>query len=161
MNEQIRKMARLIFDFDEVENNEMKIAKWLYDNGCRIINEDEIYMSKEEWKHRAYENAMQNELCKKCRDMIAKETVPVAMYELAKAFHDEKCAEFELLSYQYNKLKDEKNEKIASEIADYIAQARKETAEKFYNLSEEFGGGIAYWHQFRKLAKQLGVEVEE
>ena len=84
MNNQIQEIARLIFDFDEVENNEMKIAKWLYDNGCRIINEDEIYMSKEEWEQRAYINAIQNELCKKCRDMIAKETVPVVMYEQAR-----------------------------------------------------------------------------
>ena len=48
MNKQIEKIARLIFDFDEIENNEIKIAKWLYDNGCRIINEDEVVISKEE-----------------------------------------------------------------------------------------------------------------
>lgn len=119
MNKQIGEMARLIFDFDEVENNEMKIAKWLYDNGCRIIHEDEIYMTKEEWEQRAYTNAMQNDLCQKCQDRIAKETVPIAMYDLAKAFHDEKCAEFEKLCYDYYKLKDELNN-VAKEILDKV-----------------------------------------
>lgn len=141
MNNQIQEIARLIFDFDEVENNEMKIAKWLYDNGCRIIHEDEIYMSKEEWNYMATNNAMQNELCQKCRDRIAKETVPIAMYELAKAFHDEKCAEFEKLCYDYHKLKDTMNEKIASEIADYIVKARKETAREILDeVSKHYGG---------------------
>lgn len=117
MNKQIGEMARLIFDFDEVENNEMKIAKWLYDNGCRIIHEDEIYMSKEEWEQRAYVNAMQNELCQKCQDRIAKETVPVVMYEQARKemadiakdyqemakFYDEKCEEYEQLKKHLTK----------------------------------------------------------
>lgn len=39
--------------------------------------------------------------------------------------------------------------------------ARKETAQEFYNLSEEKGGGVAFYNAVRKLAKELGAEVEE
>jgi hypothetical protein len=36
----------------------------------------------------------------------------------------------------------------------------KETAQKFYNLSEEWGGGVTFYKKARALAKQYGVEVE-
>lgn len=53
------------------------------------------------------------------REELDKKYVSISMYELAKAFHNEKCAEFEKLCYDYNKLKTEQE------------QARKETAENF------------------------------
>ena len=41
------------------------------------------------------------------------------------------------------------------------ARARKETAQKFYDLSEKHGGGVVFYQQARKLAKQCGVEVKD
>lgn len=73
------------------------------------------------------------------KEEINKKYVSVEMYELAKAFHNEKCAEFEKLCYDYLKLKDIINEKIASEIADYVAKTRKETAVVF---AEKLENGI-------------------
>jgi predicted nucleotidyltransferase len=61
------------------------------------------------------------------REELEKKTVPIEMYDLAKAFHDEKCAEFEKLCYDYNKLKRDFEYNLVQE----RKQTRKETAEKF------------------------------
>lgn len=39
-------------------------------------------------------------------------------------------------------------------------QAQKELAQKFYELSEEWGGGVAFYKQARKLCKECGVDIE-
>jgi len=73
--------------------------------------------------------------------------------------------------------KDEENEKIASEIADYIAQTRKETAEKFAReIIKEFSETvnkpdgteekITDWADLHesdvwKIAEQFGVNLGE
>lgn len=115
-------------------------AKSILDKGYRKINENEIIISKEE---------------------LNKNYVSVKMYELSKAFHDVKCAEFEKLCYDYHKLQhkiDENNEKIANEIADYIAQARKETAREIlsmYSLSDTFSSFQ------NKVCEKYGVDLGE
>lgn len=38
--------------------------------------------------------------------------------------------------------------------------ARKETAREFFDLSEQCGGGVAFWKRARALAKRYGVEVK-
>lgn len=45
------------------------------------------------------------------KEELNKNYISIKMYELAKAFHDEKCAEFEKLCYDYHKLKRELEEK--------------------------------------------------
>lgn len=56
------------------------------------------------------------------------------------------------------------NEKIASEIADYVAKARKETAEKFYKDIHDIikkSDGFLCEEVLRITAKQFGVEIKE
>ena len=43
-------------------------------------------------------------------------------------------------------------------LKDELIIARKETVKEFYNLSEEKGGGVAFYNAVRKLAKQYGIE---
>jgi hypothetical protein len=59
-------------------------------------------------------------------DKFSPKYIPRSMYDLSKAFHDEKCAEYDLLLYQYNKLKayveaspDEKIKQLQEEVAKY------------------------------------------
>lgn len=91
------------------------------------------------------------------REELNKKYISVEMYELAKAFHDEKCAEFEKLCYDYHKLQDTINEKIASKIADYVAQARKETAREILERGKYcMPSGLREW-----IEKQYGVDLGE
>lgn len=90
------------------------------------------------------------------REEFENNYVTVQMYELAKAFHDEKCAEFEKLCYDYNKLKNQ------------LDQASKEKSEKiFKRVFEEFSifndKEEILIYQIRDIlkyvAKQFGVEI--
>ena len=64
------------------------------------------------------------------------------MYDLSKAFHDEKCAEYDLLLYQYNKLKayveanpDEKVKQLQDELVKY-----KRRCELIYDIGCDYDG---------------------
>lgn len=80
--------------------NTRDIAEGVYE----LIAENKVVLTKEE---------------------LDKKYVSMDMYELAKAFHDEKCAEFEQLCYDYYKLKAE------------LEQAYKTAAEKFAKMLKE------------------------
>ena len=41
-----------------------------------------------------------------------------------------------------------------------IKQARKEMAQEFFDLSEEWGGGVVFYQKVRALAKQYGVKIK-
>lgn len=67
-----------------------------------------------------------------------------AEYDLAKALHDEKCAEFDKLCYDYWKLKAEKAEyekPIDKFIKDREAKAVKKFADKLKGKLQDFGDG--------------------
>lgn len=162
-------------------------ANYLIDNlGYRKINDNEIVISKKDKQkllHEMYEQGRFDALAdldKSGKVVISKKElnkkyVSVEMYELAKAFHDEKCAEFEKLCYNYYKLRskiNDNNEKIASDIANLIAKERKETAEKIlkslmdkYIKREDFndnGYGAdesITMNDLLDLAEQFGVEI--
>jgi hypothetical protein len=64
------------------------------------------------------------------------------MYDLSKALHDEKCAEYDLLLYQYNKLKayvelnpEEKIKQLQEEVAKY-----KRRCELIYSIGCDYDG---------------------
>lgn len=90
------------------------IAEELYNADYRKIPEGSVVLSKEE---------------------LNKKYVPVAMYDLAKAFHDKKCAEFEKLCYDYEKLNQRLKDAQEFWKASYRTEqeARKETAKEIFN----------------------------
>jgi FAD/FMN-containing dehydrogenase len=84
------------------------------------------------------------------------------MYELAKAFHNEKCAEFEKLCYDYEKLKQQLKEaqEFWKATVRTEQEASKETAEKILNElyctpKEQIENKI------KELARFIGVEIKE
>lgn len=42
-----------------------------------------------------------------------------------------------------------------------IDNSKRELAQEFYNLSEEWGGGVAYYKKSRKLAEEYGAKSSE
>ena len=75
----------------------------MYDIGYRKIPDGAVVLTKEE---------------------LNDKDVMKEMYELANACHDEKCAELNLLSYQYHKLEQQ------------LIQARKETVKEICDFAE-------------------------
>lgn len=51
-------------------------------------------------------------------------------------------------------------DRLAAMLDEREKAARKETAREFFELSEECGGGVAFWKRARALAKRYGVEVD-
>lgn len=49
------------------------IAESIYNAGYCKPSQDVVVLTREEWEQRAYVNAMENELCKKCRAYIAEQ----------------------------------------------------------------------------------------
>ena len=47
------------------------LSEYLYNAGYRKIPENAVLLTREEWEQRAYVHAMENELCKKCRERVA------------------------------------------------------------------------------------------
>ena len=74
--------------------------------------------------------------------------------------------ELHALTYKYDKLLDDyrlckdANETIKQNYIILKRDTEQEVAKKFYDLSEEWGGGVAYWKKSRALAKEFGVEVK-
>lgn len=75
-------------------------------------------------------------------DKFSPKYIPRSMYDLSKAFHDEKCAEYDLLLHQYNKLKayveaspDEKIKQLQEEVAKY-----KRRCELIYDIGYDYDG---------------------
>lgn len=56
------------------------------------------------------------------KEELEKNYVSIKLYELSKAFHDEKCAEYFKLCYDYNKLKAQ------------VEQLNKEAIKKFVEI---------------------------
>ena len=75
-------------------------------------------------------------------DKFSPKYIPRSMYDLSKAFHDEKCVEYDLLLYQYNKLKayveanpDEKIKQLQDELSKY-----KRRCELIYDIGYDYDG---------------------
>ena len=156
MDKQIEEMARFIFDFDEVENNEIKIAKWLYDNGCHIINENEAVISKEEKRKLLkgmYEQGKFDALADLEKDgkvVISKE-------------------EYKRLKKQLKEMEKQRDEQayitedLIQEKHMWTEQARKEMVEEILKLAEEYNKGfISDFDNFiETLKEKYGVEIGE
>lgn len=75
-------------------------------------------------------------------DKFSSKYIPRSMYDLLKAFHDEKCAEYDLLLHQYNKLKayveldsDEKIKQLQEEAIKY-----RKCCELIYDIGCDYDG---------------------
>ena len=133
-------------------------AEKIFNAGYRKIDKDSVVLTKEE---------------------LNKKYVSVEMYELAKAFHDEKCAEFEKLCYDYEKLKQQLKEaqEFWKSTVRTEQEASKETAEKFYKKVRKLlkkvdiivdgdEGLVGYEESavdkgLTEIAKQYGVDIEK
>ena len=118
-------------------------AETLVDKNYQKVGEDEIVISKKDYE------ALLSEL-----------------HSLTKKDYEALLSELHSLTYKYDKLCDDyrlckdANETIKQNYIILKQDTEREVAQKFYALSENWGGGVAYWKQSRVLAKELGVEVK-
>lgn len=61
-----------IYPCDQKQPNEI-VAEHLVRKGWIKPDENVVVITREEWEHRAYVRAMENDLCKKCRERIGEE----------------------------------------------------------------------------------------
>ena len=117
----------------------------------------------------------ENKCCKlNCETTWAAETLVDKNYQkvgedeivISKKDYEALLSELHSLTYKYDKLCDDyrlckdANETIKQNYIILKQDTEREVAQKFYALSENWGGGVAYWKQSRVLAKELGVEVK-
>lgn len=67
------------------------------------------------------------------KEELDKNYVSVKLYDLAKAFHDEKCAEYAKLCYDYNKLKS-RLEQVEKETVEKILKEIKQEIFNYFNV---------------------------
>lgn len=137
------------FDEDDIQSGLVKaLAEFLFAAGYRKIPENAVVLTREDWESEAYVRAMENDLCKKCRERIGEE--------------------YETLLEKIRILEVQLDLERSRTLEEWLEATRKGTAEKFAEELKEdilqYAPTLTRGFVFDKIdkhAKQFGVGIKE
>ena len=96
-------------------------ATRLYNAGYRKIPENAVVLTRENWEQEAYVRAMENDLCKKCRERIGEE--------------------YEMLLEKIRILEAQLDLERTRTLEEWLKIKEKQTAKKIYKMADEIATG--------------------
>lgn len=125
-------------DWEEYTKSDLALAYAIKWNGYRKIPENAVVLMKEDWESEAYVRAMENDLCKKCRERIGEEYEK--LLEKIRILEVQLDLERTRTLEEWLKIKEKQTAKRIYQIADEIATgSQNDGVNILCAIAQEFG----------------------